>query len=58
MNLIKRLWTEESGQGMTEYALILGGIALAAVAVLFLFGDAIGEMFQNLLDQFQRTPTP
>jgi pilus assembly protein Flp/PilA len=51
MNLIKRLWTEESGQGMTEYALIIGGIALAAIMAIGLFGTAISEWFDNLRTQ-------
>ena len=48
MNLIKRLWTEESGQGMTEYALIIGGIALAAIVAIGLFGTTISEWFTAL----------
>lgn len=30
---IKRLWNDQEGQGLTEYALILGAIAVIAVAV-------------------------
>ena len=48
MNLIKRLWTEESGQGMTEYALIIGLIALAAVIAITAFGDALSAWFNAL----------
>lgn len=51
MNLIKRLWSEESGQGMTEYALIIGGIALAAIVAIGLFGEAISGWFDNLRTQ-------
>lgn len=57
MNLIKRLWTEESGQGMTEYALILGGIALIAITAVFLFGDYISEWFGTLRTTLEEGPT-
>ena len=51
MNLIKRLWTEESGQGMTEYALIIGLIALAAIVTMGFFGESISNWFQSLTDE-------
>jgi pilus assembly protein Flp/PilA len=34
MNKFKSLVTEEQGQGMTEYGLVLGLIAVAVVAAL------------------------
>lgn len=36
---------DENGQGMVEYALILGLIAIAAVAVIVLLGPKIKDMF-------------
>lgn len=36
-----RLMTEESGQGLTEYALILALIAIIAVAALTLLGGKV-----------------
>ena len=36
----------EEGQTLLEYALIVGFVALAAVAVLTVLGPAIGEGFQ------------
>ena len=43
---------EEEGQGMSEYALVLGVIAVGVVAVLLLFGEAIIEQFNNVIDIF------
>jgi pilus assembly protein Flp/PilA len=44
---IKSLFVEEQGQGMTEYGLILGLIALAVVAVLITMGDKIKAIFTD-----------
>ena len=43
MNILKRLWTEESGQGTTEYMLIIGVIVIAAIAA----GYVLIEPFQD-----------
>jgi pilus assembly protein Flp/PilA len=46
-NLIIRLWKEEEGQDLTEYALLLVLIALAAVAVMGTLGKAINNVFSS-----------
>ena len=38
---------DENGQGMVEYALILGLIAIAAVVVLVVLGPRIKELFNK-----------
>ncbi len=38
---------DENGQGMVEYALILGLIAIAAVVVLIVLGPRIKNLFQK-----------
>lgn len=48
--LVKRFLAEESGQGMTEYALILALVAIAAIAVLGFLGDEINGVFQKTVD--------
>ncbi|MBU9714005.1 Flp family type IVb pilin [Evansella tamaricis] len=48
----KGLLTEEEGQGMAEYALVLGVIAIAVVAILVTFGEAIVDQFQEVIDNF------
>ena len=42
-----RLWKEEEGQDLTEYALLLVLIALAAVAVMGTLGNAINNVFSS-----------
>ena len=41
---------DENGQGMVEYALILGLIAIAAVVVLIVLGPKIKQLFQKAND--------
>lgn len=38
----------QAGQGMLEYALIIGLVALVVAAVLVLFGPAIGTLFSQM----------
>ncbi|MBR7073030.1 MAG: Flp family type IVb pilin [Eubacterium sp.] len=38
---------DENGQGMVEYALILGLIAIAAIVVLVVLGPKIKELFSK-----------
>jgi len=46
-NMFMRLWKEEEGQDLTEYALLLVFIALAAIAVMKSLGSAISQVFTN-----------
>jgi Flp pilus assembly pilin Flp len=41
INLLERLWTEEEGQDLTEYALLLVLLALAGTATLSALATAI-----------------
>jgi pilus assembly protein Flp/PilA len=41
---------DENGQGMVEYALIIGLIAVAAIAVIVLMGPKIKQLFQSADD--------
>ena len=45
--LLNRLWTDQAGQDLTEYALLVVLIALAAVAAIGQFAGAIAGVFNN-----------
>ena len=45
--LLKRLWQEEEGQDLTEYALLLVLISLVAVAAMGALGSGISDAFHN-----------
>jgi pilus assembly protein Flp/PilA len=42
-----RLWKEEEGQDLTEYALLLVLIALAAIVVMSNLGSAVNRVFSS-----------
>ncbi len=46
-DLLKRLWQEEEGQDLTEYALLLVLIALVAIVAMKSFGSAVSNTFSN-----------
>lgn len=46
MNLFRR---RQEGQGMAEYALILGLIAVIAIVAVRLLGTKIVEVFNNIV---------
>lgn len=48
MKKMKALLVEEQGQGMTEYGLVLGIIAVAVVGILATLRGEIVEMFTNV----------
>lgn len=46
-NVAKRLWNDESGQGMAEYVLLI----VVVVTVAFVFRDKIKGMVTTKMDQ-------
>lgn len=48
MELIRRFVKEEEGQGLVEYALIIGLISIVAIAALSAAGGSIGDMFKSV----------
>lgn len=49
--MLKRIWKDESGQGMVEYGLIIGLIAVVVIAALLILGPKIRDMFTNVSNQ-------
>ncbi|MHB8171483.1 MAG: Flp family type IVb pilin [Thermincolia bacterium] len=50
LNMLKRLWKDEEGQGMTEYGLILGLIAVVVIGLLTTMGTDIRAKFQEIVN--------
>jgi len=48
MELIRRFVREEEGQGLVEYALIIGLIAIVAIAALTVSGGSISKIFDGI----------
>lgn len=54
--ILKRLVSEESGQGMTEYALILALVSIAAIVMLTGLGQKIKGIFLEITTGMEVTP--
>ncbi|SDW95267.1 pilus assembly protein Flp/PilA [Marinococcus luteus] len=50
VKIFKNLVVEEEGQGMTEYGLILGLIAVGVITALVTLGDQISGFFTDLTE--------
>jgi pilus assembly protein Flp/PilA len=53
VNKLKGLVTKQDGQGMTEYGLVLGIIAIAVVSVIILLRDEIETIYRETLTAIQ-----
>jgi pilus assembly protein Flp/PilA len=51
MNFMKRLWKEEEGQDLVEYALLVVLISLASVTAMGKLASGISDAFQNAVTQ-------
>lgn len=49
--MLKRLFTEEEGQGLVEYALIIALIAVVAIVAIRLLGTRVSTMFNDTANQ-------
>ncbi|MDP4178440.1 MAG: Flp family type IVb pilin [Bacillota bacterium] len=52
-NRIMSLLKHEEGQGMVEYALLVGLIAVVVIAVLVLLGPAIAAKFTTIVNSLK-----
>jgi len=42
---------DQRGQGLAEYALILAGIAIVAIASLIFLGNSISQLFEDIINE-------
>jgi len=55
--LFEWLASEESGQGMVEYGLILALVAVAVIAILGTMGGKLKDIFQAISNKLVVPPT-
>jgi Flp pilus assembly pilin Flp len=53
--ILNRLWAEEEGQDLTEYALLVVLVVLASVLSLSNFATALNTYMQSAADQMTTT---
>jgi pilus assembly protein Flp/PilA len=56
IQLFKSFWTDESGQTLAEYALLLGLIAIVVILVLVLLGGQIRNVFSAITQHLNTVP--
>ena len=54
--LAMALWTDESGQGLVEYALIIALVAVGLIAILLVLRNSVGNVFRNAATQLNNAP--
>jgi Flp pilus assembly pilin Flp len=54
MNVIRRLWREEEGQDIAEYAVMLAVILVIVVGTIRLIGGNANNVFSNVASSIQQ----
>jgi len=52
----RRLWCDESGQGLVEYVLIIALVAIGLVAAMLIFRNGIGNTFTTVTGELNNAP--
>jgi pilus assembly protein Flp/PilA len=55
-SLWQAFWSDESGQGLVEYALIIALVAVGLIAILLVLRNSIGDVFNNASEALQNAP--
>ncbi len=55
-SMVAKFWNDESGQGLTEYALILALVSVGLIAVMIVFRDSIGGIFDRIAEVLEGAP--
>ena len=55
--LSKAFWSDESGQGLVEYALTIALVAVGLTAILLILRNGIGNVFNNAATQLNNAAT-
>lgn len=51
LDLFKKFWADDSGQGLTEYASIVALVSIALMLVLIAFRDQLGVIYNAMTSE-------
>lgn len=54
--LWNRFWSDESGQGLVEYVLIIALVAIGLTLIILVFRDSIGNVFRVIASTLDTAP--
>jgi Flp pilus assembly pilin Flp len=54
--LIRKLWSDESGQGLPEYALLVAAVVVMVVAASTLFSQQVQNLFNAIGNYITTSP--
>jgi pilus assembly protein Flp/PilA len=49
--------SDDTGQGLVEYALIIALVAVGLIAILLILRNSIGDVFNNASEALQNAPS-
>jgi pilus assembly protein Flp/PilA len=55
--VLSKFMQDESGQGLVEYALIIALVAIGLIAILVVFRNSIGRVFQESANRLNNAPS-
>lgn len=55
--VLGKFMKDESGQGLVEYALIIALVAIGLIAILVVFRNSIGRVFQTTANALNNAPS-
>jgi Flp pilus assembly pilin Flp len=55
MDTLKRMFKDNSGAAITEYALLLALVAIAVISVIVLFREELAKTFMTIADALRGT---
>jgi pilus assembly protein Flp/PilA len=56
-SLWEGFWSDDTGQGLVEYALIIALVAVGLIAILLILRNSIGDVFNNASEALENAPT-
>ena len=54
--LLRKFWSDDSGQGLVEYVLIIALVSIGLTIVMLIFRNSIGNVFKTVSTTLNSAP--